>query len=271
MKTGNDVWACSACRSLNGKRSDRCYRCFTPRTELGMAPTALPTVGPSAPPPVSTRFRSSHVRALLLSMAVVMLMISTGAVWWLIHEASQAISAGSDDVAGVILDEGRPILIWWLVSTGVALLLYAAWISRVVENLPALGAGYSRVSPRIAFLEPLIIGYNVISLPARVGEVLRRIDRPGRGQGLVAAIFFALVGPLLVIALFTRLTFLFTSRTDRLANITTIGLVGFGVQAVGFLLIIVLIWHVERRCRQRYEEMPPPATASPAPLSVTAA
>src|SRR4029077_5959627 len=102
-----------------------------------------------------------------------------------------------------------------LVSAGIALVAYGAWISRVVDNLPALGAGYSRVSPRTAFIEPLIVGYNVISLPARVGEVLRKLDHTNRGQAIIAAAFLAFTGPLVAIFVFYRFSRFFANRDER--------------------------------------------------------
>ena len=270
MKKSDEMWACTACRSINAKRSDRCYRCFTPRAAAGVAPTELPTIGHAAPPPIAGRYRDSRIRALLVSMAVVMAAVSTGAIWWMLHEAGQALSAGADDAAGSIMDQSGTIFAWWLVSVGITLVAYGAWISRVVENLPALGLGYSRVSPRTAFFEPLIVGFNMASLPARVGEVLRRLDHSRRGEGIIAAAYVAFIAPLLVMLLFNRAAFFFTPRTERYADMTTIGLIGFGVQAIGFALVIVLIWHVERRCRERAAAVAGRAPAATEPSTVTA-
>ena len=114
-------------------------------------------------------------------------------------------------------------------------------------HLPAIGLGYSRVTPRTAFLEPLIVGRNLLTLRGRIAEVLEKVDPAGRGHGILAAATIALVLPLVPMTI-VRLSF-FRTIHDRAMDISTIGLVGFGVQVVGFILGIALIWHVERRCR----------------------
>jgi len=45
VKTEADFWACKVCRSINGIRADRCYKCSTPREVAGAKPTAEPVSG----------------------------------------------------------------------------------------------------------------------------------------------------------------------------------------------------------------------------------
>jgi hypothetical protein len=165
--------------------------------------------------------------------------------------------AASDDLYGAVV----PFLPVLPVAAAVALLAYAAWISRVVANLPALGVGFSRVSSTMAFIEPLIPGFNLYALPARVGEVLKKLDEKGNGLPLLGLAWVLFLVPVAVVAVAVRVS-LPGSRLDYLfdlpsspieANgIQTIAFsvfLGFTFQAMALLIGLFLVWKVERLSR----------------------
>ena len=258
VTTSSDVWACAACRSINNKRAGRCYRCYTPRAASGMALADVPVVGALPAVPVLQSYRSSGLRAWFVTAALVVFAIILGAYLWHLHEVTAAAASDSRDEA---LTGFIGIL---FAAVGVTLFAYATWISRVVDNLPAIGLGYSRVTPRAAFFEPLIVGRNLLTLRGRMVEVLGKVDPAGRGTSMVAAATIALMGPPIV-AVVWRFDYFLLLR-DRYVVITNIAVVGFGVQVVGFALAIALIWRVERRSRALYLAMAAGASAeTPAP------
>ena len=245
VTTSSDVWACAACRSINNKRAGRCYRCYTPRAAAAMALADVPVVGALPAVPVLNPYRGSGLRAWLVTGALVALAIILGAYWWHAHDA-----LGTTDHDGALTG----YIITLFAAVAATLFAYATWISRVVDNLPALGLGYSRVTPRTAFFETLILGRNILTLRGRMVEVLDKVDPAGRGTSMVAAASIALMGPPIAAVVVWRVN-IFLPLHERTTNLANVALAGFGVQMVGFALAIALIWRVERRCRALHRAM----------------
>jgi hypothetical protein len=265
MTAESDYWACRVCRSINSRRSNRCYSCHTPREAAAVAPADLPTVG-AAPPVVHTgTYKSSEMRAVMVTLTGAVFILGTMAAAYLLWQIVSLRADGERAASDELIDAYVPYLAVLPVLGGVALLTYAAWISRVVENLPALRLGYSRVSGTMAFIEPLIPGFNLYALPARLGEVLRKLDEKGNGLALLGLSFLLVVIPpavgLLVLRIFvprsfdpTRFRSAITALTDeflRTAGFTTLLTATF--MAVGLAIGLSLIWKVERLARTRAE------------------
>jgi len=144
-------WVCASCRSVNQPRENRCYKCRTPR-ELGEAdPTTLLVAGAGsrAEPkagPVGT-YRGSGDLALLTQALIVAAMAVTVVSSFL----------GADIVGGVLdaeaaVDETSVVTValvggLGLLLSAAALVAWAAWLSRVVANVPAAGLGWPNVTP----------------------------------------------------------------------------------------------------------------------------
>jgi hypothetical protein len=257
VKTEADFWACAFCRSINPLKSDRCYSCHTPREIAAVKPTELSVTDTKPLPIVAVEeFRSSEGRAVLATIALVMFALGAALAVWMSWSIVELRAEGESATADRLLDESLPFLAIAAVLGGLALLAYGAWISRVVANLPALGAGYSRVSPTMAFIEPLLPGVNIYSLPTRAAEVVRRLDGGTGPLVLIVIAWFLAVGPAAVSVWIFRVAYLAESDVDRLRTIaaTAVGL--FAFQALSIALGLVVIWRIEGLCRARAAALP---------------
>jgi hypothetical protein len=248
-----EMWACRVCRSINSRRSTRCYSCHTPREAAAVNPADLPTTG-AAPPVIHTgTYQSSEMRAVLATVAGIAFILGTLASTLLLWQVGSMRAAGERAAANDLFDGIRPILLLIPIFGVLALLAYAAWISRVVANLPALKLGYSRVSATMAFMEPLIPGFNLYALPARLGEVLKKLDEKGNGLPLLGLAAVLFIGPAVVAGIAIRLSREFESTGDFLRTSGFVLFLEFAFQAIGLLIGIYLIWQVERLARTRAE------------------
>ena len=265
MKTEDDFWACSVCRSINPLRSDRCYSCHTPKAvagaslaEISMAPTGQAKV---LPPPAEP-FRSSENRAVILTVATVLFILGAAVAIWVSWSVVGLRADGKGTQADQLLAQRLPILAAAPALGLVALLAYAAWISRVVENFPAMGLGYSRVSPRMAFIEPLIPGFNLIAMPARMSEALSKLEGGLFGQALLGIAVLLVVTPVVISTVVLRAS-LFVATTWERAYVGTIMSMIIAVcLGIAFLIGLVVVWQVEGLCRARAEASKPAGAAS---------
>jgi hypothetical protein len=256
MTSETEYWACSVCRSINSRRSNRCYSCHTPREAAGVKPTDLPTTG-QAPPIVHTgTYRSTEIYAVIVTLAAVVFIIGTFAATFMLWQVAELRSAGQRAASDDLFERLTPLFAAAPILGVAALVAYAVWISRVVANLPALGLGYSRVSSQMAFLEPLIPGFNIYALPARVGEVLRKLDEKGPGLPLLGLSFILVLGAPAVAAILIRVSREFETTGDFLRTSGFTLFLAFTVQAVGLAIGLYLVWLVERLARMRAENQP---------------
>ena len=254
MKTEDDFWACNVCKSINPRRSDRCYSCHTPRAVAGasLAEVAMTPAGPStAPLPAAVPFRSSESRAVIVTVATVLFILTGAIALWVSWSIEDLRLADKGIEADLLLARRLPILAAAPALGLVALVAYAAWISRVVENLPAMGLGYSRVSPTLAFIEPLIPGFNLIAMPARMFEVLTKLEGGLLGQALLGIAVLLVLIPVVVSTVVLRASLFVASTFER----AFLGSIGFMIVSacifVAFLIGIVVLWQIESLCRAR--------------------
>jgi len=265
MKTEEDFWACSVCKSINQRRSDRCYSCHTPRAVAGasLAEVAMTPPGPStAPLPVAVPYRSSESRAVIATVATVLFILSGAVALWVFWSIGELRLNDKGVEADQLLAQRLPVLAATPALGIVALVSYAAWISRVVENMPAMGLGYSRVSPTLAFIEPLIPGFNLIAMPARMFEVLTKLESGLLGQALLGIAILLVATPLLVYTIVIRASILVASTFER-AFLGSIGsMIISACLGVALLIGLVVMWQIEGLCRARTERSQSAPTAA---------
>ena len=251
MTSETEYWACRVCRSINARRSSRCYSCHTPREAAAVKPTDLPTTG-QAPPVVHTgTYRSTETQAVVLTLATAVFILGSLAATYMLWQVGELRRAGQGSQSDRLFADMTPLFVAAPILGIAALVAYAAWISRVVSNLPALGLGYSRVSSQMAFLEPLIPGFNLYALPARIGEVLKKLDEKGPGLPLLGLSFLLVIGAPLAAAVLIRVSREFESTGDFLRTSGFTLFLAFTVQAVGLAIGLYLVWQVERLARTR--------------------
>ena len=269
----DDAWLCGRCRSINSRRSDHCYRCNSPRVIAETAPDQLATLGKPAedPPPALHPYRSSRTRAYFASgliiaasaMSLIGWIAQSRAILTAIEVAKEVEATDFADApppsAESALDAIIPIshlqigptAIWAVLAIG-ALIAWSAWISRVVDNLPALGVGYARVSPQIAFVENFLMGRNLYSMPARVREVTQMLHPAGGGDDLLALAWLFLFGSLVVGRIGAWVgRFLAATEADYLRSRIVVGGLTTMIAIAGYLLVVTVINRVEQLAEDR--------------------
>ncbi len=290
--SGNAPWVCGRCRSLNQPRSGRCYSCHTPRDFSAVEPDALPAYGrvddrPDAPVPV---YRDSSTRATLATLAIIVVaglafiaqLTGESELRRVLAEQAAPVNPfppGLDplDPAFDPLDPGLEptaaptpgavtpgapggipgivMLAALAAAGGLALLAWAAWVSRVIDNLPALGVGYAKVSPRAAFFENVIPLYNLARVPPILRDVFERLDKSGVGDFMIAAAWLCLVGSVLLGRFAATILGLVVSPDDPGYADLVVGTVqvAAGLALAGALVLILIIWRIEGLASKKVE------------------
>lgn len=275
-----DIWICANCRSVNKARSKQCYKCRTPSALGAVDPTTMAVTGHGQVREVALpKFKASRVRALLAS--VLILVVAGMQVVSLLVVSS----AFEDFVAGRTIseDQFRAMGGVGLASLGiavVALVGWAAWLSRVVSEMPALGLGYPSTSGFMAFYENLIPFYNLLRVPAIVRDVVRRLDpHPGRAEALIAAAWVGIFGGYAIGRIGgIFLGFTADSELTEVRDAIVVSGISTGFVVIGALFLVWAIWWIEIRIAQRRraqlasEVAAPPIAPVAAPIApVTAA
>jgi hypothetical protein len=274
---GDDVWVCAGCRSINKMRARQCYNCRTPRERAAVDPS---TIDPSTsgrlrdielPTFESPRPYAIAASALILGIAgmqVLGTVLSTRLVLTVL--GGGGVSDG--DLVAVGL--------FGLATLGVgilALAAWAAWLSKAVTAMPALGLGYPPGNGLTAFVESFVPGLNLFRVPAIVRDIVRRLSpEEGRGDAFIVVAWVGLFGGLLVprvgrwLGFFAADTIEATIRNELVVEVIAVALV-----LVGAIFLVGLIWWIEERieearARQLGEPAAVPATAAATSASVPA-
>jgi hypothetical protein len=263
MKSAADIWICNVCRSINPLKANRCYRCHTPIQIAAAKPEDLSVH--QAPREAHTErvgtYRSTESLAVLVTVAAVAFILAGLLALWTTYTANDLRVTDSRAAADALFQQRILFLIPAPVIGVLALLAYAAWIRRAVDNLPALGLGFARVSPTWAFVEPLIPGFNLYSIPARIAEVIQKLGGHLYATALIGLAWILIVGPaalLLYVARFTR----FLGTGAELLRVVSIGaVVVFVFQAIALALMLVVLWQVEKLFRAKAESVGAAAAA----------
>jgi hypothetical protein len=252
MRSVSDIWVCGNCRSINSLGSRRCYRCHTPIEIAAAKPEDLTIQHQEVALAPTGVFRSSETRAVLTSIATVAFILATFVALWTNWMATDLRANDEAGAARALIDERLPLLALAPIFGVAALVAFGAWIRRVVENLPALGAGYSRVSPTFAFFEPLIPGFNAYAIPARMGEAIQKLGGHSIAMPLLGlAIIFAF-GPAIVVGFLLRFTGLFGTGTELRVALSVGLILVFACQAIALLIGLVVVWQIEGLQRSKH-------------------
>jgi hypothetical protein len=275
-----DIWVCGTCHSINEQRRGRCYKCgarqevaatgemATLRREQAIASRTVVAYRPAAALGLATSF-------FLLGLAVVNLagIVQTfGLSSFLDQQLGVLEATGSIDEPAFLArtEEMNRLGLANLAVVLPALLFFAAWLSRVVSNVPALGGGIPSTSPGRAFVNTLIPLVNLRTVPGMVQDVLYRLDPRGGGVFMVGAAWFGLVGSWIVSFLAgwyldLRLTFdLFNAASleEAVASFRTLLTLAVAIDvstgaliAIGAVVPIALMIRIERRSRARDAEV----------------
>ncbi|HET9456171.1 MAG TPA: DUF4328 domain-containing protein [Candidatus Limnocylindrales bacterium] len=275
-----DIWVCGTCHSINEQRRGRCYKCgarqevaatgemATLRQEQAIASRTVVAYRPAAALGLATSF-------FLLGLAVVNLagIVQTfGLSSFLDQQLGVLEATGSIDEPAFVArtEEMNRLGLANLAVVLPALLFFAAWLSRVVSNVPALGGGIPSTSPGRAFVNTLIPLVNLRTVPGMVQDVLYRLDPRGGGVFMVGAAWFGLVGSWIVSFLAgwyldLRLTFdLFNAASleEAVASFRTLLTLAVAIDvatgaliASGAVVLIALMIRIERRSRARDAEV----------------
>ena len=193
------VWACSQCRSLNDGRSKRCYKCLTPREQAEVDPATLsPTASRIDPAPVLALppYRPTTIRAIaagsLIALATGLQLIGTIDETLLVRQlidSTSELSAAQERYLTIMGALG--------LAVGVsAFVMFGLWLSKAIAAVPALGLGYTRVTPRQALFEVLFpLGLLLASAGMSfVSVYLFSIDAGAAVRAAIISLVVALAG-----------------------------------------------------------------------------
>jgi hypothetical protein len=275
-----DVWVCGACHSINRQRNNHCYKCgaaqesaatgemATLRQEQAIVSRTLVAYRPAAALAVA-----ASIFLLALAAVTVAVAVQSYALMSFVNDQLDLIKATGtfDDAAFEAATSSLDTIALVRVAVIVPMLIFfAAWLSRVVSNVPALGGGIPGTSPWRAFVYTLIPGANLRTVPGTVQDVLYRLDPRAGGFFMVAIAWVGLVGSWFVSVIASR--YLSARVTFDILNATSLEeaveavrgsiLAAFVVDivtsvliAIGAVVLIMLMVRIERRSRARDAEV----------------
>jgi Domain of unknown function (DUF4328) len=257
-RAGGEPWVCGSCRSFNETRSTRCYKCRTPRAlvEADLSTLVVAGEGQSATTAAVTQaaraaalggYKDSAARAGLTQCMVV----ATAVL------AVVATVAGSDMIRNFVSGErGQAredafvvIALSWVLYgfAAVTLVSWAAWLSRVVDNVPKVGLGWPNVSPTAAFIENFLPGWNLLRVPAIVRDIIHRVEPAnGRGDALLVVAWLGLVGGVVLPRVGGIAIGVLADSVEQVLSLSVIvGGVALGITLAGLVFLILLIRRIE--------------------------
>jgi hypothetical protein len=274
-----DIWVCGSCHSINRQRGKRCYKC-------GAAQEAAAT-GEMAnlrqEQAIISRTVVAYRPALALALAATLFLlvfafVSVGRLLFAIDfyqffddQLGKLAATGTMDEKAILSKAlaGAPWIFGGLVVIP-TLLFFAAWLSRVVSNVPALGGGVPNTSPGRAFVNTLIPVVNLWTVPGMIQDVMYRLDPKGGGLFMVGLAWLGLVGSFFIsfIAgwyLNLRTTF-DTASADTAAEFVKaarplytasviLDVITSVLVIVGAIVLILVMMRIERRSRARDREV----------------
>lgn len=193
-----------------------------------------------------TRAKVTQVMYAIVALSAIALAVATSGGFELLDRAERfvreeaAFEAWSDNVEAI--DAWQSIFAF---VAGVSLII---WLSRFVDNVPALGGGTPKRSPRRVILYWLVPILNVIFLPLVLNDVARRQSRDGAGHRTLILIWWLLfVFPLISLAWGVPVL-LDVAGTDWVRNILILGIIerlAFAAQALVTVVMVRRLQHDE--------------------------
>ncbi len=275
-----DIWVCGSCHSINRQRGHKCYKCGA--LQAAAATGEMATLRQEQAVATRTVVAYRPARALMFAASLFLVILAA------IHLATIPLSletqryvASQLDVlgAGGTIDEAAyearlaEAAFYGLVGLAVvvpSLLFFAAWLSRVVSNVPALGGGVPGTSPHRAFVSTLVPIWNLKAVPGTIHDVLYRLDPKAGGFMMVAIAWVGLVGSWLVSYaagwyLDLRLTFdiqnaesleeAVASAQGIVMAMTVLEIATSILIATGAVVLVMVMARVERRSQSRDREI----------------
>ena len=289
-----DIWACSQCHSVNRQRNSICYKCGA-KQEQSSGEIANVRTEQAILSRASVPYRRSILRALVAAAFIfayavlsVVVLFESLALSQYIRDQVPALLQGEVDQAE-LLRLASPAVVPALLATISAigaLLFFAAWLSRVVMNLPALGGGTPNTTPTKAFIYPLIPIWNLFKTPSIIQNALYRLDPKAGGFFMIMLAWIGLVGSAIV-GFFAEwwanlriATVATRSQTlgDAIAVVQgafdmmlLVDIVTTLMAAFGAIVLVMIIFRIESRAAARDREIRKTAFAPrPEPGSVEA-
>jgi hypothetical protein len=275
-----DIWVCGTCHSVNRQRSRRCYKCGAEQETAATGQGATHRQEEAIAVRAVVGYRSSSalgfVTAVLLlalaGVAVGLVVLEIQAYPAVVAEIDRLAAGGTPNPNGAIgwAESALPLAAVNLGVVVLTLLFFAAWLSRVVRNVPALGGGVPGSTPARAFRNTLIPVVNLWTVPGILTDVLYRLDPTAGGLFMVGAAWLGLVGSWIVSFLAgwyidLRLQFDAFNAASLDAFIASVrGLLPIALAidvvcglliAAGAVVLILLIVRIERRSRARDAEV----------------
>ena len=291
-----DIWACSNCHSINRQRNATCYKCGAKQegasAEIANVRTEQAIVSRAIAPYRRSILRALVASAFIVAYAVVsiVLLIESLAFSKFLRDQIPAIIQGeittfNEEMLRAMEGAVIPGLLQTVFGIG-ALLFFAAWLSRVVMNIPALGGGMPNTTPTKAFIYPLIPFWNLLKTPPIIHNALYRLDPKAGGFFMVLVAWVGLVGSAIVgfIAgwwVNLRIATVAT-RAETIGDAIEVVEGAFDMQlivdvvttimaAIGAVVLVLIIFRIESRARARDREIRKAAFAPrPEPGSVEA-
>jgi hypothetical protein len=275
-----DIWVCSNCHSINRQRNSRCYKCgaeqataatgemSTLRQEQAIATRAVVPYRPAGALGIAASIflvGLAGISIVSVSKSIELMRFASGQL-----DRFSATGAFDDEALSAQLADANALGLVGLAVIVPALLFFAAWLSRVVSNVPALGGGLPGTSPGRAFVNTLIPLVNLRTVPGMLQDVLYRLDPTAGGLFMIAVAWVGLVGSWIIsfVAgwyLDLRLTF-DTRNAESLAEwvqsvrglLTAafiVDIVTGALIALGAVVLVILILRIERRSSARDREI----------------
>ncbi len=274
-----DIWVCSTCSSINRQRNDRCYKCGARQSEATGALADTRTTSAIQSRAV-VRYRGSLLRAIVAAafiiavaiLSVIVLNESLDAVRYLRDQIPDILQTGVIDEAELARRSAGAVVpaAAQAISAVGALLFFAAWLSRVIANIPALGGGTPGTSPTRAFIYPLIPIWNLFKVPPMIQDALYRLDPKAGGFFMILIAWVGLVGSWIVgyvVGVWVNLRV-----SSVMTNAQTLGEAIDGIQqaydiqvivdivttlmvAGGAIVLVLVMFRIESRARARDREV----------------
>jgi hypothetical protein len=275
-----DVWVCGNCHSINRQRNRNCYKCgaaqataatgemATLRQETAIISRTVVPYRPAA----ALGMAASIFLLGLAAVSIAAVVQSFGVMSLISRQLDLLQQTGQVDESALAsitttLDTFALVRLVIILPT---LVFFGAWLSRVVSNVPALGGGIPGTSPWRAFVNTLIPGLNLRTVPGTIQDVLYRLDPKAGGFFMVAIAWVGLVGSWFISVIGTRylsarVTFDIlnaTSLTDAVNAVRGLIAAAFILDvvtgiliALGAVVLIMLMVRIERRSRARDAEV----------------
>jgi Domain of unknown function (DUF4328) len=274
-----DIWVCGTCHSVNRQRSDKCYKCGASQAGA-TGQGADHRIEQAVQMRTVMRYRSALLLAFLAS-AMILVVAAFGiylVLWWIAPAAylkSQAdllASGGTVNASAAqrLVNQAAVLGLIRLALVIPAVVLFGAWLSRVISNVPALGGGIPSATPTKAFVYSVIPIVNLRKVPGMVQDALYRLDPKAGGFFMVMIAWVGFVGSWIVSSILGRWidlrldTSVFNAQSqgevtrafrEAIDYGLLLDIVTAAMMAVGAVVLVIIIVRIQIRSAAREREI----------------